>query len=78
MNNKLFYAQDIAEQIGGKVTANRVGRVAKKLNLKIDPTYGKWVIEFTGMLNVSVFLYNEAAVKILKEYIFLHYKELLP
>lgn len=53
-----FTATEIAEELG--VSANKIGRVANKLNLKTSE-YGKWVLDKAAHSDKQVrsFLYNE-------------------
>ena len=53
-----FTATEIAEELG--VSANKVGRLANKLNLKTSE-YGKWVLDKAAHSDKQVrsFLYNE-------------------
>lgn len=53
-----FTATEVAEELG--VSANKVGRIANKLNLKTSE-YGKWVLDKAAHSDKQVrsFLYNE-------------------
>lgn len=67
--NKLYYAYEVASIIGNGITANRVGRIANKYNLKTGD-YGMYVQDEVNphpgkSFHANVFKYNEKAIKII-------------
>lgn len=64
-HNSLYTATDIAEMLC--VTSNKVGREARKHNLKQEPLYGKLgKVQLNNGKWVDQFYYNDDAVRILK------------
>lgn len=64
-HNNLYTATDIAEMLG--VSANRVGREARKHNLKQEPLYGKLgKIQLDNGKWVDQFYYNDDALRIIR------------
>lgn len=64
-HNNLYTATDIAEMLD--ITPNRVGREARKHNLKQEPLYGKLgKVQLNNGKWVDQFYYNDDALRVIK------------
>lgn len=64
--NRTYSATEVAKNLG--ISANMVGKIANRLNLKQDGVYGNWCADTTRNLkkDVQVFRYNDKAVALIE------------
>lgn len=64
--NRTHSATEVAKNLG--ISANMVGKIANRLNLKQDGVYGNWCADTTRNLkkDVQVFRYNDKAVALIE------------
>lgn len=61
-----YSATEVGEKLG--ISANKVGSIAKKLNLKNDGEFGKWYISKSQYSNkeVNTFRYSDKAINLIR------------
>lgn len=64
--NRTYSATEVAKNLG--ISANMVGKIANRLNLKQDGVYGNWCADTTRNLkkDVQVFRYNDKAIALIE------------
>lgn len=64
---KNYSATEVGKLLG--ISANKVGKIANKLNLKKDGDYGKWYIDKARNLNkeVNSFRYTQKAIDVIRK-----------
>ena len=67
LEEESFSATEVGKMLG--VSSNKVGGIAKKLNIKINGEYGKWYVDKSPYLSkeVNVFRYTQKAIDLIKK-----------